>query len=118
MKILFGVVNDYQEAISVSHELFSSIKNGNATKARELSNQLIQMVNDESRIFLTEAEWFGVLRKLREKTENFQADYVLSQEQISFMYENRDSFPDALRILIGDVYHNKLHLLELPVNEE
>lgn len=117
MKILFGAVKDYQEAISVSYEMFTSMKNGNATKARELSNQLIQMVNDESCIFLTEDEWFGVLRKLREKTENFQADYVLSQEQISFMYENRDSFPDALRTLIDYVYCHELHLLELPVNE-
>lgn len=118
MKILFGVVNDPQEADCVSQELFSSMKNGNAKKARELSNQLVQMVNRESCVFLTEEEWFGGLQKLREKKENFQADYVLSQEQIAFMYENRGFFPNVLGLLLEKVYNHNLHLLELPISEE
>ena len=118
MKILFGVVNNPQEADSVSQEMFSSMKNGNAKKARELSNQLVQMVNKESCVFLTEDEWFGGLQKLREKKENFQADYVLSQEQIAFMYENRGFFPNVLGLLLEKVYNHNLHLLELPVSEE
>lgn len=118
MKILFGVISNPQEANSVSNEMFSAMQNGNAKKARELSNQLVQMVNQESCVFLTEDEWFGALQKLREKKENFLADYVFSQEQIAFMYENREFFPDVLRGLIEKVHSHKLHLLELPISEE
>lgn len=118
MKILFGVISNPQEADCVSNEMFSAMQNGNAKKARELSNQLVQMVNQESCVFLTENEWFGALQKLREKKENFQADYVLSREQIAFMYENRVFFPAVLGLLIENVYKHKLHLLELPISEE
>lgn len=118
MKILFGIISNPQEADCVSNEMFSAMQNGNAKKARELSNQLVQMVNQESCVFLTENEWFGALQQLREKKENFQADYVLSQEQIAFMYENRVFFPAVLGLLIENVYKHKLHLLELPISEE
>ena len=76
------------------------------------------MVDSGLYTYLTEVEWFDLLCKLREKVVNFQADYILSQKQISFMHENREIFPDVLRELIDKVYNEKLYMVELPIDED
>lgn len=117
MKILFGVVNDLKEANSVSLKLFAAIETGNVKIARKLILQLIQLTTIEHRIYLTEHEWFDVLRILR-KNEKFQANYILSQEQIKFMYLHRENFPEALKALTEKAHHDKHCLLELPIDED
>ena len=118
MKILFGIINNLPEAKDISQQLFAALTSGNVKDARIWTQKLYNTIEQNSSVFMSEENWFSFLHAIREKKQDFQADYILTGEQIIFLSENCDLLPDDLKELVSDAIERKAHILELPIDED
>ena len=94
MKILFGIIQNLPEARDASRQLFAALTNGNVKDARNWTQKLFHAIDSSTSFFMSEEDWLSILHALRKKKSDFQADYILTEEQIVFLTENRDLLPE------------------------
>ena len=116
MNVLFGLIENVEDALIISQRLFDAITLGKTKESRELQGKLTALLCSDA-IYVSEDEWFGFLKELRQKDGNFQADYVLHGEQIKFLHDNKSIFPEALNLMIDKALKQNCAILELPVTE-
>lgn len=116
MRILFGLIEDTTEAKAIADSLFEALTHGKNIEAKDWQAKLMNKAI--SSIYLSETEWLDILKELRQKDGNFQADYILCGEQISFLHENKSFFPEMAGQIIDRAFQQNCSILELPVTRE